>query len=268
MKIWRVGLPSSPTKRRLAADAGTLSAESPGPKAFSGRNCILGSLIDATFTAAAAISDDKAILGTSQGDVCLLDDTKDAPQIIRVARLPFGVQSVYCDHGESRLWIGGSRGHLEAFPLDDLKSPCEPNSTRQDELAPTSDSSFVAIGAVGSHLVTVDSDHIIEVKEKDVEKGTSKENRILKRLPAHESAVLGVCSLLHWPSRGFGDILTYSARGTALFWALDGTCRGSIDLPLGQVNDTFSYDPNEIKTTVASNSEEILLVGDKFGLVR
>ena len=268
VKVWRVESSSSPIKRRLAADAGALSVESPGPKAFSGRNCILGPLIDATFTAAVAISDDQAILGTSQGDVCLLNDANRTQEIFRVARLPFGIQSVYCDHHDALVWIGGNHGQLEALPFDDLRTPCEPNSNGQPDLTTTIGPWFVAVGAVRDQLVTVDSNRVIEIREKNARKRMTKGNRILKKLSAHESAVLGVCSLLHWPSRGFGDILTYSARGTALLWKLDGTCCGNIELPLGQESDTFSCDPNEIKTTVASDSEEVLLVGDKLGLVR
>lgn len=64
VKVWRHDPePASPTKGRSELIKGyEIPPASPVPKAFSGRNCILGSLIDAVFTSVVAISQSKAIL--------------------------------------------------------------------------------------------------------------------------------------------------------------------------------------------------------------
>lgn len=71
VKVWRLErvTPISPLKTRLELE--TNPPASPTPKTFSGRNCLLGALIDATFSTAVGLSDSKAVVCTIQGDfVC------------------------------------------------------------------------------------------------------------------------------------------------------------------------------------------------------
>ena len=263
-KIWRTEKAASPTKARLVNDKDSISIGSPGPKTFSGRNCVLGPLIDATFTAAAAVSHERAILATSNGDICLLDDTSSAPHLERIDDLPFSAQCAYFDGNTSLVWFGGADGQIKALSVDSLLQRECPEPIRQDGGNEVSGCRMIALGAVRNRLVTVDCDHVIGLRK--LEEGNNSSD--CKRLPAHESAVLGTCSLTHWPDNEGADFLTYSARGTVLFWNLDGRCCGKLELAMEQAQDGLLVDPNEIKVIIADEGEQILISGDKRGALR
>lgn len=267
-KIWRTEKAASPTKARLVSDKDSLSVGSPGPKTFSGRNCVLGPLIDATFTAAAAVSHERAILATSNGDICLLDDSSPAPQLEKIAGLPFTAHCVYFDGNTGLAWFGGADGQIKALNVDSLVQREYSELAQQDGGNPKSGRNMIALGAARNRLVTMDSDHLIGLRKLEEEDELASKSPDCKRLPAHESAVLGTCSLTHWPDNGGADFLTYSARGTVLFWNLDGTCCGKLELPMEQAQDGFPLDPNEIKVIIADEGERTLISGDKRGALR
>ena len=65
VKVWRIEQTerASPTKGRIDAIIGhDVSPSSPVPKALSGRNCLLGPLMEANFTSVVGVSQDKSIL--------------------------------------------------------------------------------------------------------------------------------------------------------------------------------------------------------------
>lgn len=267
-KIWRTEKAASPTKARLVNDKDIVSIGSPGPKTFAGRNCVLGPLIDATFTAATAVSHERAILATSNGDICLLDNSSLAPQLAKVDGLPFSAQCVYFDSTTSLVWLGAADGLAKALSVDSLVQRMFPELARQDRGNAKSGRDIIAIGAVRNRLVTVDNDHVIRLRKLEEGRELSNESSGCKPLPAHESAVLGSCSLTHWPDNEGADFLTYSARGTVLFWNLDGRCCGKLELALEQAQDDLLLDPNEIKVIVADDGEKNLISGDKKGALR
>lgn len=263
-KIWRTEKAASPTKARLVSDKDSVSVGSPGPKTFAGRNCVLGPLIDAIFTAATGISHERAILATSNGDICLLDNSSPAPHLEKIDDLPFSVQCVYFDGDTSLVWFGGADGQIKALSVGSLVQRTYPELARQNSGNAKSGRDIIALGAVRNRLVTLDSDHVIGLRK--LEEGNNSSD--CKRLPAHESAVLGTCSLTHWSENERADFLTYSARGTVLFWNLDGRCCGKLELAMEQAQDGPLVDPNEIKVIIAAEGEQILISGDKRGALR
>ncbi len=278
-KVWRVekATPMSPSKTRLEMDnTATAPPGSPTPKTFSGRNCLLGILIDATFTAVVAISDQRAILCTAQGDICLLDDTQRTQRLERVAKVDFGILCVTLDNNVDRIYVAGQNGGMRSISLNDLlegsKSPGSTNgsSLRRSAsiLSTVKKRGVVAIGVVRERIVTIDSNRIIELesaKESD-EPGASSVSS--KRLAAHESAVLGVCSLLPKLAEDDADFLTFSAKGTVLFWRLSGESTASIEIPLEQPKSVEDGDTNELKIVAHSRSDGFLISGDKSGVLR
>lgn len=242
------------------------------PKAFAGRNCVLGPLMDATFTSVAAISDCKAILCTAQGDICLLDDSHRTQRLERVAQVDFGILCVVFDHMYGLVWIGGRQGTMRSLHLDTLIKPTIPTVPHGTTLPFSSTSSdmvpdIMAIGLVRGRVITIDSHRIIEIQgAADTERASGVSDS--KRLPAHESAVLGVSSLLPKSRVDGPDFLTFSARGTVLFWLLDGTCTGSMKIPLEQPVYPEDGDTNDLKIVVPLGSDEHLLSGDKIGVLR
>lgn len=264
-KVWRT---------RLELDNNGLGPPaSPTPKAFAGRNCLLGPLMDATFTSVVAISNCRAILCTAQGDVCLLDDSHQTQGLERVARVDFGILCVVFDPSYGLVWIGGREGSTRSIHIDTLIKPTIPTNppTTTSPFSSTSSEAVpdtMAIGLVRGRVITIDSHRIIEIRGvADTERASGMGSES-KRLPAHESAVLGVSSLLPKSRVDGPDFLTFSARGTVLFWSLDGTCTGSMKIPLDQPTCPEDGDINNLKTVISSGSDERLLSGDKMGVLR
>ena len=272
VKVWRI--PVSPSKTRLELDDHGIGApESPTPKAFAGRNCLLGLLMDATFTSVTAISDCRAILCTAQGDICLLDDSNRTQRLERVAQVDFGILCVVFDHTSRLVWIGGRQGTTRSMHLDTLIKPIIPITPRDRtslfssaivEVVPD----IMAIGLLHGRIITLDSHRIIEIRGVSDTERASEEDSGSKRLPAHESAVLGVFSLLPKSRTDGPDFLTFSARGTVLFWLLDGTCTGSTKIHLDQPVYPEDGDTNDLKIVVPLGSDEQLLSGDTMGILR
>ena len=269
-KVWRI----PPLKTGLELDDNGIGPPgSPTPKAFAGRSCLLGPLMDTTFTSVVAISDCRAILCTAQGDVCLLDDSQRTQRLERVARVNFGILCVTLDQMYGLIWIGGREGSVRSLPLDTLIKPTMPTtpptttppfSSTSSEVLPD----IMAIGLVRGRVITVDSHRVIEIREVADTERASGTGSDFKRLPAHESAVLGVSSLLPKSRVDGPDFLTFSARGTVLFWSLDGQCTGSMKIPLDQPTYPEDGDTNDLKIVVPLGSGERLLSGDKMGVLR
>lgn len=266
VRIWRTP--------RLELDNNCIGPPgSPTPKPFEGRNCLLGSLMEATFTSVAAISDCRAILCTAQGDICLLDDSHRTQRLVRVAQVEFGILCAVFDHTNGLLWIGGRQGTTRSMHLDNLIKPTIPIVLPVTTLPFSTTSSgtvpeIMAIGLVRGRVITIDSHRIIEIRGVADTIRASEMDFDSKKLPAHESAVLGVSSLLPKSRVEGPDFLTFSARGTVLFWLLDGTCTGSMKILLDQPIYPEDGDTNDLKIVVPLESEKHLLSGDKMGVLR
>ena len=279
VKVWRLerATPVSPSKTRLELEnslAGPLG--SLNPRTFSGRNCLLGELIDATFTAAIAVSDSKAILCTAQGDICLLDDADCTQRLERVARAEFKIHCVTFDSDEDLVWIAGEGGVTSPMNLDDLtkssqsSAPAAALPILQSKKAPNMEKRPItmALGLVRGRIISVDANRIMELRTAEALSSTLALSTVLKKLPAHESAVLGVRSLLPKSEADSPDFFTFSAKGTVLFWLFDGTCVDSVEIPLDQTSRPEGGDTNEVKTVVPYNPDSCLVSGDRLGVLR
>lgn len=271
-KVWRTDV--SPSKTKLEVDNnGTRPPGSPAPKAFAGRNCLLGPLIDATFTSVTAVSASSAILCTAQGDICLLDDSHRTQRLERLAQVDFSILCVVFDHANRLVWVGGRQGAVRSVHLDPSNKPTistESNVKTSSFLSKTSVivPDTTAIGLVRGRVITVDSHRVVEFWGVEDNRGTWGTNSSIKRLPAHESSVLGVSSLLPKSRADGPDFLTFSAGGTLLFWLLDGTCTGSMNVPLDQSIHPEDGYTNNLKVVIPLDSDEHLLSGDKMGVLR
>lgn len=128
--------------------------------------------------------------------------------------------------------------------------------------------SIVAVGLVRESLVIIDSDRIIKIESIPESHESSGSCMASKRLAAHDSAVLGVCSLLPHAADDEADFLTFSAKGTVLFWRRSGTSTGSIEIPLDQPPSVEDGYVNELKIVAYSISDGSLVSGDKSGILR
>ncbi len=277
IKVWRLEqtIPPSPSKKRFEVESGIDGAPgSPVPRTFSGRNCVLGSLIESTFTCVVAISDCKAIICTDKGDICLLDDTQRNQRLDRIAKTGSSILCVAVDSTNKCLWMGGTMGKHWALPLDHLTrievsldysvSPTGPQMLSSFGSSRSTDT--LAIGSVRGHIVTVDSGHNIAI-ERAESGDCGNVVATEKRMPAHDTAVLGV-STMYQPNDYDAEYFTWSVQGTVLFWLLDGTCKGKLDVTLDQVHSAEEGDLNELRVVRASESDDFFISGDKHGMLR
>ena len=276
VKVWRVDQdqPASSLKGRPDLDnMASLVRGSAGPKTFSGRNSILGSLLNANFTCVAAISDSRAILCTNQGDVCLLDDSDGSQTIKPVIRVDFGVESAYFDERRDVIWLVGRRKNLQALEVKSLVSASgSPNISvsldllTNPEIETLSAPSLLAVGTVGSDVVDLDSERQFSVRR--IERLGSKYilGEQCKHLPAHEKPALGVCES---PANSIGDLfLTYSADGVILFCSSSGACSRRIKIPLNEPLLSEPESDNELKVLKMNDAIDCFIAGDKRGYLR
>lgn len=277
VKVWRLEpiTPASPSKVRFEKESfGERAPVSPGPKIFFGRNCLLGPLMDAIFTCLVAISDSQAIICTDRGDVCLLilDENGRTQRLDRVAQCEFSISCVTHEKESGTVWIAGKNGRLQELTMPTLTSetPSESScssthSTPRSSILPETKPGILAMGIVLGKLVTVDSDHVIELR--DVQSGDLATPIKSTRLPAHQSAVLGV-TILNRPNTYDSDFLTWSTNGTVLFWLLGGTYKGSVTVKLDRPSSPNDFNENELKVFRAAEFEDFFVSGDKEGVVR
>ena len=278
VKVWRLERASSPSPsiKRLDLDAHSMTIPgSPSPKTFSGRNCLLGPLINATFSHAIALSDCKAVLCTISGDLCLLDDTERTQRLEIITKFDFCIICITFDPKTKLLWVAGEGNILKSIEIDEASAciaslitsaPYCPIPDLPSELGRISD--IMAIGVVCNGLVIVDSDRAISILQVQETGGRSTLIRINKRLPAHESAVLGARSLLPKAIPHSPDFLTFCAKGNVLFWTLNGTCIGSLKIALDQIIGGGNTISNELKALKPDSMNDCLVTGDKIGVLR
>lgn len=114
VKIWRIHehRSISPSKQRLAADAKTQpSPASPSvSNPLPGRNCLLGSLVDSTFTCVVRSMDDRAIVCSEKGDICLIEENEGNQRLVKIEEAGFGITSIATDPESKYVWLGGLGG--------------------------------------------------------------------------------------------------------------------------------------------------------------
>lgn len=206
----------------------------------------------------------------------MLDDTDRTQRLSTVAKVEFCIECVTLDRENGLVWVAGEGGVLQSIRLDELAestSPTSPlivSSSHDQRWAAESPkkSIILAIGMVRHRIITINSDRIVEFRAVEADGRGPQLLTVVKRMPAHESAVLGVRSLLPKANSGGPDFLTFSKKGTVMFWMLDGTCTGSRDIPLDQMNDAESGVINELKVVATCAPDDILIAGDKHGVLR
>lgn len=276
VKVWRLEHAEciSPTKGRADALRGfEMPPSSPIPKALAGRNCLLGSLMDAVFTTVVAIAHEKAILCTENGDICLLDDTDQNQRIEKLTSVDFKILCVSFCKIRDTIVVAGSEGRFKIISMVELEKHGDTtisfeisaaSSSRADK-APRPLSDILAVGFLGQdRLIMMDASHTMFLR--DAPNLHDGQATILKEVAAHGSPILGV-NALQRPNKRDADFLTWSSQGTALFWALDGTCMSKLDIPLSQEVSISDSDPNELKVVRASLNLDYLIFGDKYGNV-
>lgn len=274
MKVWRIPeiRPGSPSKSRLNADA-TTSSPKTIPKALSGRNCLLGSLGDNTFTCVASISDHESVVGTDAGALCFLNDSDGRQKLSLIKYVGYGISSLAVDFDQANIWIGGRGRKIRTLPIESLRSlvasmPSSPGlAERKPENEGYKGPAITCIGSLSSHLVTVDATRAIKVYQMEAFSAEDEPSHVHMSMPAHRDPVLGI-SPLKTPNNLNAEFFTWSCKGNVNFWDTHGRFRDSRKVELVQFPGSDDDMSNELKILRATQDMGLFVSGDRFGVLR
>jgi WD40 repeat protein len=267
VKVWRVdsGQSSSPSKQKFSPEGFPLpsTAQSTAIKTLAGRNCLLGVLVETTFSCVASISDDVAVVCSEKGDICLLDDN-DGQKLVKVGHAGFAVTCISANIERRLICIGG-RGAMKTIGFDELLKGSTlvetPSANSYLSLSQLGSGTLYAIALTTEICIAVDSEHAITVSK----------NGIISDAPtpliAHRDPVLGV-RLLCQPNNMAADFFTWSSSGEVLFWDLQGGRTGSMQIEIEQSLIAEDGSPNQCQIIRASPNATFFASGDKHGVLR
>ncbi|OQO12981.1 hypothetical protein B0A48_02445 [Cryoendolithus antarcticus] len=238
---------------------------SPRHRTLSGRNSLLGDLLDCNFIAVVSLSDTQAIVCAEAGEVCLLSDIQGAQTLALVSALDFAI-SAACLDGRGTLHLHGITGQEETLISDEYLNSSRPSSRdrrRTMAVARASITSVAVIAAclVGDAVVKLSGEHGISIQYDSL---SSAEDRSIA-LPAHNTSILGIAGVRP-NSRNAARCFTYSADGVIRLWDALSTLVLQLKayIPPGNgVGDAM----NELKCVAASAAGEWLACGDKLGVL-
>lgn len=240
-------------------------------KALSGRNCVLGSLLDKIYTAAVAIDTQRAIVCSEEGDICLLVDSDTGQNFAKAASADFQVRSA-CLVSHQWLLIGGHHGIIKRFDImqfTEPEKPSNPESTDNMVTGPdTQAGDVMAFASIGTHAFSFDSNRTIESVNVTVGRlETLSPLTVRDRLSTHASAIRGVQAV---ESKDLSAVafLTFSADGLILLWDDNGKCISNIKVALEQTDRQEEAQQNELKAVAVSRSGRSLFSGDRHGILK
>lgn len=243
---------------------------SPKPKTLPGNKCLLGPRLEDTFTTVTPVSHHQAIVCSEKGDVCLLDGSDGTQKFDPVANVGFSISVATID-SNGTFFVSGSCGQFRRFITRELTSAEGPVSSlaSPDRNARLTDNEarLTAIAPLGKHFVVVDTKRTIQVLDLENEQATPP-LQPLHELPSHHSAIQGVMPM-NSPNDHDASLFTWSADGLVLFWDFDGVCKKGIKIPLEQLGQRGDdYDINELKTARVITTRNVIIAGDKYGVLR
>ena len=270
VRIWKfeqIPLPSPSKPRSRPESFGPGTHSSPAARTLSGRNCLLGSLIEATFTCIATISNCRAILCTEGGDVCVLDDSEHGLHLHTTCHVGFPITCSAVDRIGGILWIGGKGGYTQAILLDRVTGSVDPSEPPSAQFSKSrmDSADLVAIALLPQGLITFDSNHTTRIKSDATLASRVSLNDSVKVMPSHARAVLGVGVLYH--TNMGPEFFTWSGSNTVIFWSGAGRYKRALDIPLAQ-SLCSDGGANEIKIVTATHDGQIFFSGDRSGTLR
>ncbi|GAP83767.1 putative WD domain-containing protein [Rosellinia necatrix] len=263
VKVWRVdeAQTASPVKQKFIGD---VNPAAQSQKTLPGRNVLLGNMIEATFSCAAAIDDTKAIICSETGDVCLLEDVGKQIKLVHILESGFVITCVGIRNG--LVYIGGKSGDFATLDLDSFLggSPACIRTTTEA----SANAGVLALGFLEDKMVTVDSKRSIDIWNQDHVGGAPRSKSASILIPGRGDAVMGIGSLS--PSNVTGaQFYTWSQLGHVILWSSDGTILSSFQVPLDEAYfDEESELVNQMITIRATMDGKYFIAGDKLGFVK
>ncbi|KAI0506607.1 WD40-repeat-containing domain protein [Xylaria bambusicola] len=263
VKVWRIdeAQATSPVKQKFIGD---MTSNAQPQKTLPGRNVLLGSMIEATFSCAATIDDTKAIICSETGDVCLLDDLGKQTKLTHLLETGFVTTCVALRNG--LVYIGGKSGNLATIDLESLLKGS--NDSLQTATETFAGVGILALGFVEDKLITIDSKRSIDIWNQDHTPRTSNADPISVPIPGCGDAAMGIGSLSQSNVTG-AQFYTWSQSGYVILWSTDGTIKSSFQVPLDEA--CFEDEPelvNHMATIRATKDGKYFIAGDRLGFVK
>ncbi|KAK4152761.1 quinon protein alcohol dehydrogenase-like superfamily [Chaetomidium leptoderma] len=264
VKVWRVedGLDINPPKPKFPND-GPVPVTPQAQKPLPGRNILLGSMLDATFSCALPVSDEKAIICSETGCVCLLDDTNKQMKLVKVLEVGFSVTCITSQGPD--VHIGGKEGQLAVISLDSILLVTPEPTVRISEMA----AGFVAMGFLAENLVTIDTRRSIDIWSAECMPGNSGDDKTPIPIPGLGDPIVGIQRLSASNTLG-ASFFTWSGAGKVTIWNLDGMIKSSFDIPIEQpeMGPESGPDNNQVVVVRATDDGSLFVAGDRLGVLR
>ncbi|GJC82564.1 WD repeat-containing protein 62 [Colletotrichum liriopes] len=261
IKIWRVeeAQSTSPSKSRFSE---ANSTPQPPQRLLNGRNVLLGSLLEATFSCAAVVDETSIIICSEAGDVCMVEDDGKQTRLIRCLNVDFPITSITVRHATA--YLSGRAGQFATLSvravLDSL-----PDGVLSKSVAP---SGLVAMGFLTENLITIDEKHTVDIWSSSYLPGKTEEDASHISIPGHGDQILGIQALSKPNDQG-ADFFTWSGSGKVIFWDMKGRIKCSIEVPIEQAIPENEMDPvNQLNVVRATRAGKMLVAADKFGVLR
>ncbi|KKA26261.1 hypothetical protein TD95_000014 [Thielaviopsis punctulata] len=231
-------------------------------KTLPGRNVLLGSMIDSTFTCAAVVDDSRTIICSEAGDVCLLEDDGKQMKLQRVLRLDFCISSITIR--DLTAYVSGKAGQFVTLDVAKVVDFCE-DSVLESNQAPNG---IVAMGFIRNNFVTIDFGRSIEIWNRDYMPGQMQDDPSHILIPGHDEAIVGVQTLQR-PNLHNADFITWSGSGKMIQWDMDGDIKSTYDVPIANITPASEAEPvNQLTVMKATKLGDLIVAGDRVGVLK
>ncbi|RMZ75246.1 hypothetical protein DV738_g5576, partial [Chaetothyriales sp. CBS 135597] len=280
VKVWQPGqaLPSSP--QRLSRRVSTEKVASPGPATLSGRNALLGALVECNFTCAVAIRPTLVLVGTDAGHLCALNVSGSYPELKLLKMFDFEINALAWQPSRQRLVLGGQYGiaYEDLSVIDQIldSPPLVPGSRARSPrkghrlsaarrslgLDHTSNTGLSAVGCVSSQLIILDGDgNLLAESNADQNAADSAQT-----FACHNGSIQGVASFP--PGSEHGAFFTWTKNGDLCFWETGGALRHKAYIRLEQQDLDGDLGQNELRIVRFSRKTSLFVAGDRFGMLQ
>ena len=260
VKIWHSELhpQSSPTKSKFRQDG---IVGSPASRGLQGRNALLGSLLEATFTVVKAISNQAAVLGSERGDIALVTTGTGTCKLQALFSMNEPVRSLTSDWNGDYLLACSESGKIWTAEIDQLSSSSRSN------LWKCNDSSLnygpVAIASLKQCLVVIDGMRTILFYGLHNDGNGPTLGPAQRETACHATPVAGIVAIRDTESEL--AFLSYDIEGRLIFWGSRGEYRKSCKITMQQ---DHGYESNELRVIYFSQHADLFVTGDKYGFLR
>lgn len=282
IKIWQVlATPKTSPQKRARLRMEGEQIPSPGPTPLPGRNCLLGKMVDSTFTAIVAVSSERAIVCSDDGDICVLDISRGNAVLssVEVTDAPIAAVSHRTNAGRI-IWMGKD-GLEEKDPFQLLQASeqlglINVNGSRKLRKRPSGPfallespglihptrASVVALSCLADYTIYIDAGGSLHLLRAG---GDGSGPEILK-FSSHSDLIKGVQM---FPSNSdLGSFFTWARNGELAFWGSEGRLIRIENVKLDQLSGENDAAPNELRVVRYAETRKRFITGDRYGVVR